>query len=91
MDELVVKINVSTLSDDQLNCLIFDIKNEQERRKNTQKREAWKKVVDAITDFVGEFDSFVVCDDDNYSIIVDERYLRENHVGFLMSAEEEDE
>ena len=82
---------LTKMSDEQLECLLADAMNEQDRRKRDAKREAWKKVVNAITDFVGEFDSFVVCDDDNYSIIVDERYLRENHVGFLMSAEEEED
>ena len=91
MENLMIKVNVSTLSDEQLECLISDAKNEQENRKRNAKREAWKKVINAIADFVDEFDSFVVCDDDNYSIIVDERYLYENHVGFLMSAEEDDD
>ncbi len=98
MENLMIKINVSNLSDEQLHCLIFDAQNEQERRKNAQKREAWKKVMDAISEYIDNFGDILVKDDGGFlCIALDEYYTTSKNYhtyGRLMpdySEEDEDD
>lgn len=96
MENLMIKINVSNLSDEQLHFLIFDAQNEQERRKNAQKREAWKKVVDAIAEYIDNFGDIFVHSEEFQRITLDKYYTTsENYhtYGRLMPdySEEEDD
>lgn len=53
--------NLANLSDDQLDCLLFDAKNELARRDTEKKKKYWAKVCEAITEYVenvGEIDIY---------------------------------
>ena len=53
-----------TLSDDELFVLINSLQSEISDRKMRDKREAWKKVVDAINAYTEDYDSIEICDGD---------------------------
>ena len=44
-------VNVKTLTDEELTALIFQANQEQAQRRDREKREDWRKVVDAIRNY----------------------------------------
>lgn len=86
--------DLTKMSDEQLECLFADVKDEQERRETARKREAWQKVVDAITEYIDNFDSIVIYDENGHTTFLDEYYItEENHhtLGRLMPDYEDDD
>ena len=90
--------DLTKMSDEQLECLFADIKNEQDRRMTARKREAWRKVVDAISEYIDNFGNIIVYDEEGFHrITLDEYYTTsENYhtFGRLMpdySEEDEDD
>lgn len=67
--------DLTKMSDEQLDCLLFDAKNEQERRKTAQKREAWREVINAISDYIDNFGSIIIYDEDGHTISLDDYYI----------------
>ena len=52
------------LSDDELSILMNGLQTEANDRKGRVKREAWKKVIDAINAYAEEYGPIEICDDD---------------------------
>ena len=52
------------LSDDELSVLMNGIQTEINDRRGKVKREAWKKVIDAISAYAEEYGPIEICDDD---------------------------
>lgn len=86
--------DLTKMSDEQLECLLADVKNEQDRRETARKREAWREVVNAISDYIDNFGSITIYDEDGHTIFLDEYYItEENHhtLGRLMPDYEDDD
>lgn len=54
--------NFANLSDSQLDCLLFDAKNEKARRDTEKKKKYWAKVCEAIKEYVENVGEIDVCD-----------------------------
>ena len=52
------------LSDDELSVLMNGLQSEISDRKERGKRDAWKRVVDAINAYAEEYGPIEICDDD---------------------------
>ena len=86
--------DLTKMSDEQLECLLADVKNEQDKRETARKREAWRKVIDAISEYIDNFDNIVVYNGDGRTTFLDEYYITsENYhtYGRLMPDYSEDD
>ena len=71
--------DLTKMSDEQLECLFADVMNEQNRRETARKREAWQKVVDAITEYIDNFGGIAIFDEDGHTTFLDEYYITEEN------------
>lgn len=61
--------NFANLSDSQLECLIFDAKNEKARRDTEKKKTLWANVQKAIEEFVSEVGPITIADHEDEVIL----------------------
>ena len=77
--------NFTNLSDSQLECLIFDAKNEKARRDTEKKKKYWAKVCEAIQEYVDNVGEINVFDFYNKAHIDPTDTLNLSEMGIIKS------
>lgn len=77
--------NLANLSDEQLDCLLFDAKNEQARRDTAKKKKYWAKVQEAIEEYLDNVGEIDIYDFDNHAHIDPKDILDFSEVGVIKS------
>lgn len=77
--------NFANLSDSQLECLIFDAKNEKARRDTEKKKKYWAKVCEAIKEYVDNVGGIDVYDFYNKAHIDSTDTINFSEMGIIKS------
>ena len=77
--------NFANLSDSQLDCLLFDAKNEKARRDTEKKKKYWAKVQEAIEEYLENVGEINVYDSYNRVLLDPKESLDFSAEGFIKS------